>query len=66
MDYDMLPLGFGMALAMNELAMNVYAAMSEEEKRKNLNQAHNARSKQKMHRIVDSLANGSMENKRPV
>lgn len=66
MDYDMLPLGFGMAPAMNEPAMNVYAAMSEEEKRKILNQAHNARSKQKMHRIVDSLANGSMENKRPV
>ena len=34
MDFYKVPIGFGMALAMNEPAMAAYSAMSEEEKQK--------------------------------
>ena len=49
MDFYKVPIGFGMALAMNEPAMAAYSAMSEEEKEKILNKAHNARSEEEMH-----------------
>lgn len=32
MDFYKVPIGFGMALAVNEPAMNTYAKMSEEQK----------------------------------
>lgn len=57
MDFGTVPIGFGMALAMNEPAMEAYAAMTEQQKQAILVQAHNARSKQEMQRIVESLAN---------
>ena len=41
---------------MNEPAMADYSAMSEEEKQKILDKAHNARSEEEMHRIVSSIA----------
>ena len=44
-----------MALAMNPPALNAYSAMTEDQKRAILNKAHNARSEQEMHRIVDSI-----------
>ena len=56
MDFYKVPIGFGMTLAMNEPAMAAYSAMSEEEKEKILNMAHNARSEEEMHRIVSSIA----------
>ncbi|MBQ5927716.1 MAG: hypothetical protein IIW96_00900 [Oscillibacter sp.] len=56
MDFYKVPIGFGMALAMNEPAMAAYSAMSEEEKQKILDKAHNARSEEEMHRIVSSIA----------
>ena len=56
MDFYKVPIGFGMALAMNEPAMNVYAAMDEAQKQDILNRAHNARSKWEMQRIVNSIA----------
>ena len=56
MDFYKVPIGFGMALAMNEPAMAAYSAMSEEEKQKILNKAHHARSEEEMHRIVSSIA----------
>ena len=55
MDFYRVPLGFGMALAQNFNAMNAYSAMSEEEKQKIVARAHNARSEQEMHDIVNSL-----------
>lgn len=55
MDFYRVPIGFGMALAMNEPAMAAYAAMSEAEKQTILNRAHNARSEQEMHRIVAQM-----------
>ncbi len=55
MDFYKVPLGFGMALAMNFNAMNVYSSMTEEQKQAILNRAHNASSEQEMHEIVNSL-----------
>ena len=56
MDFYKVPIGFGMALAMNSPALNAYSAMTEEQKQAVLSKAHNARSEQEMHQIVDSLA----------
>ncbi len=55
MDFYKVPLGFGMALAMNFNAMNVYSAMTEEQKKAVLDKAHKANSEQEMHDIVNSL-----------
>lgn len=57
MDFDTLPIGFGMALAMNEPALNAYAAMTEQQKQAVLRKAHNAQSRQEMQSIVESLIN---------
>ena len=56
MDFYKVPIGFGMALAMNHSAMEAYAAMTEEQRQNVLNRAHNARSEKEMHQIVNSLA----------
>ena len=61
MDFYKVPIGFGMALAMNQPAMNAYAAMTEEQKQAILNKAHNARSEKEMHQIVASIAGGAMQ-----
>ena len=58
MDFYQVPIGFGLALAMNQPAMNAYAAMTEAQKQEIINKAHNIRSKQEMHTLVGSLANG--------
>ena len=58
MDFYKVPIGFGMALAMNQAAMNVYAAMTEEKKQAIINKAHNVRSEKEMYTLVASLANG--------
>ena len=55
MDYYNIPIGFGMALAMNPPAFNAYFAMSEEEKQAVIAKAHNAHSEQEMHRIVEGI-----------
>ena len=60
MDFDQVPLGFGMALTRNFNAMNVYSAMTDDQKKAILNRARNARSQEEMSRIVDSLASGSI------
>lgn len=50
-----LPLGFGMALAMNEPAMESYAGMTESEKEQVIMRCRDAKSKAEMREIVDSL-----------
>lgn len=60
MDFYKVPIGFGMALAMNQPAMSAYAAMTEQQKQAILNKAHNARSEKEMHDLVASLAGGTM------
>ena len=56
MDFYKVPIGFGMALAMNPTALNAYAAMTETQKQAVLRKAHNARSEREMHQIVNSIA----------
>jgi len=58
MDFYKVPIGFGMALAMNPQAMNSYSAMTEEQKQAILNRAHNARSEREMHQIVNGIFRG--------
>lgn len=55
MDFYKVPIGFGLALAMNPPALNAYSAMTEEQKQSILNRAHNARSEKEMHQIVNSI-----------
>ena len=55
MDFYKVPIGFGMALAMNQPAMNAYAAMTGEQQRDILNRARQAGSEQEMHQIVNSI-----------
>ena len=53
-----LPLGFGMALAQNEAAMQRFAALPEAEKQAVLQQAHAVGSKQEMQQLVARIAGG--------
>ena len=61
MDFYKVPNGFGMALAMNQPAMNTYSAMTEQQKQAVINKAHNVRSEWEMHDLVVSLAHGAMQ-----
>ena len=61
MDFYKVPIGFGMALAMNHPAMEAYAAMTEAQKQAVLNKAHNARNEKEMHNIVADLAGGTIQ-----
>lgn len=54
-----LPLGFGMALAMNEPALQGYAALTEAEKEELILRCKDVQTKDEMQRIVDSLAPGT-------
>ena len=56
MDFYKVPIGFGMALAMNPPALNAYSAMTEEQKQAILSKAHNAKSEKEMHDIVNHIA----------
>ena len=56
MDSGNVPIGFGLALAMNEPAMEAYANMTEEQKQSILVWAHQARSKKEMQALVASMA----------
>ncbi len=61
MDFYKVPIGFGMALAMNQPAMNAYAAMTEAQKQEIINKAHNVRSEREMHDLVNSLARPTIQ-----
>ena len=61
MDFYKVPIGFGMALAMNQPSMNAYAAMTEDEKRAIVSKAHNVRSEKEMHDLVASLAHSTIQ-----
>ena len=53
-----MPVGFAMALAMNPDAMQKFATLSEEQKQQIVNGTHSVKSKEEMHRYVDSIADG--------
>ncbi len=61
MDFYKVPMGFGMALTRNFNAMNVYSAMTREQQQAILEKAHNARTEEEMHQIVDSLTANRMQ-----
>ena len=46
--FDGVPLGFGMALAMNENALNGYAKLTEAQKEALINKSRDAKSKSEM------------------
>lgn len=50
-----LPVGFAMALAMNEDAMAKFEALNESEKEAVIKRTHNVNSKDEMRMLVDSL-----------
>ena len=54
-----LPLGFGMALAQNEAAMQAFEAMSEADKQAVLRRTHSVRSKAEMQQLVSGLTDHS-------
>ncbi len=56
MDFTNLPIGFGMTLAENEVALNVFNAMGLDDKQMVLERAQQAKSQAEMHRIITSLA----------
>ena len=58
MDSLELPLGFGMALARNEQAMQVFEAMTDAQKRAVLEQAHAVTSRMEMQQLVSGLVSG--------
>lgn len=51
-----LPMGFGMALAMNEPAMRGYAGLTEAQKEEIIMRCKDVKTKRQMQQIVDSLA----------
>ena len=61
MDFYKVPIGFGMALAVNEPAMNAYATMTEAQKQAMINKARNVRSEKEMHELVASIARNTMQ-----
>ena len=50
-----IPLGFGMALAQNPDAMDVFSSLTEEQRRKVLRKTRRIGSKEEMRAYVDSL-----------
>ena len=57
MDRNEMPIGFAMALAMNPNAMQKFATLSEAQKHEVIEGTHAVKSKDEMHRYVDSLVN---------
>lgn len=55
MDFGEIPVGFGMALAQNEEAMNAFAMMTGAQKQAVWAQARNARSEREMQSIVNGI-----------
>lgn len=53
-----LPIGFAMALAMNEPAMKKFEALSPAEKESIVQQTHGIKSRNEMQKLVMSIAAG--------
>lgn len=51
-----MPVGFGMALAMNPTAMEKFSALPQNEKQKIINGTHNVSSKAEMKQYVENIA----------
>lgn len=62
MDFNSVPVGFGMALSQNEAAMIRYGLLSENAKQDLLTHARGVRSEMEMYKLVANLANGWQED----
>lgn len=60
MDFNNVPIGFGMALSSNTAAMNYYAHLPEAQKQDIINRASAVLSEREMYALVASLANGTV------
>lgn len=60
MEFQEVPIGFGMALSQNEAALIRYGALPDSKKKKILEHAQNVRSEQEMYTLVANLAIGDM------
>ncbi|MBO5292468.1 MAG: hypothetical protein J6B10_04715 [Lachnospiraceae bacterium] len=58
MDFNGLPMGLSMGLAMNEGALERFGRMTEAEKEDIILRCKDAKSKAEMEKIVDSIASG--------
>lgn len=58
MNFAEVPIGFGMALAQNEEAVNAFAMMTKEEKEAIWDKARHVRSEQEMYRLVAQIVDG--------
>ena len=56
---DGIPMGFGMALAQNEKAMEYFSSLSSEEKQSVIARTHNINSKEEMQAYVQKLTERS-------
>lgn len=50
-----IPMGFGMALAMNTEAMQKFSSLPENKKREIINGTHSVSSKEEMRQYVDNI-----------
>lgn len=53
-NYEM-PIGFGMALAMNPEAMKKFSSLPENQQQEIINGTHSVSSKEEMHRYVEKI-----------
>lgn len=60
MNFDTMPVGFGLALSANTAAMNRYAHLNEQQKQDILIKAHNVHSEKEMYSLVASITNGTI------
>lgn len=55
MNASEMPVGFAMALAMNPVAMEKFSMLSEKQKNDIIDGTHSIKSRDEMHRYVNSL-----------
>ncbi len=58
MERNELPTGLAMVLSMNPEAMQKFASLSEAQKQEIIEGTHAIRSRQEMHKYVNSIVNG--------
>lgn len=64
MESTNLPVGFGMALAMNEDAMKTFASMPETEQQSVIEKARTVSSRREMQQLVYDLSNSSRSGRK--
>ena len=55
-----MPLGLGMAIAQNSVALEKFSGLSDDEKKELISGAHEVKSKNEMRSYVDAFAEGNV------